>query len=231
MLEIRDLNGGWGRTTVVENLSLTLRRGECMAVVGRNGVGKTTLLELISGRAQQSAGSIALEGTDIGRMSGYARSRLGLGLVPQNREVFPSLTVREHLKISARPGRWSQSNVLELLPRLGQRMDNLACHLSGGEQQMLAIARALLGNPRLVLMDEPSEGLAPRVVEQLADVLKAIIADGSLTMLLVEQHIDIAMELSTRYVIMDRGSIVHEGHSENVLNGGIELADLMGLGH
>ncbi|NYT68276.1 ABC transporter ATP-binding protein [Pusillimonas noertemannii] len=231
MLEIKDLTGGWGRTTVVEHLSLRLDQGECVAVVGRNGVGKTTLLELISGRAQQSSGTIAFAGTDISRMSAYSRARLGLGLVPQNREVFPSLTVREHLNVSARPGRWTQSSVLELLPRLGQRMDNLACHLSGGEQQMLAIARALLGNPRLILMDEPSEGLAPRVVEQLSDVLKAIIADGSLTMLLIEQRIDIAMELSTRYVIMDRGNIVHEGHSTDVLDGSVKLADLIGFEH
>src|SRR5690606_8906147 len=124
-----------------------------------------------------------------------------------------------------------QSSILELLPRLGQRLNHLACHLSGGEQQMLAIARALLGNPKLVLMDEPSEGLAPRVVEQLADVLKTIIADGTLTMLLVEQRIDVAMELSSRFAIMDRGRIIHTGQSQDVLDGRTKLADLIGLDH
>lgn len=231
MLQINDLVGGWGQTTIVEKVSLTLNRGDCLAIMGRNGVGKTTLLELIAGRARHAGGGITMDGTDICSLSTYHRAELGLGYVPQNREVFPSLTVREHLKIAARNGRWTLANVLELLPRLEQRMDSLAKTLSGGEQQMLAIARALMGNPWLILMDEPSEGLAPLVVEQLANVLQAIIADGSLAMLLVEQRIEIALALSNHYAIMDRGRIVHTGSSATARKGGIDLPELMGLGH
>lgn len=231
MLQINDLVGGWDQTTIVEKVSLTLNRGDCLAVMGRNGVGKTTLLELVAGRAHYASGGITMDGIDICGISTYHRAQLGLGYVPQTREVFPSLTVREHLKIAARSGRWTLANVLELLPRLGQRLDSLASTLSGGEQQMLAIARALIGNPWLILMDEPSEGLAPLVVEQLANVLKAIIADGSLAMLLVEQRVEIALALSNHYAIMDRGRIVHNGRSATAREGGIDLPELMGLGH
>lgn len=230
MLELAGVDGGWGRTVVVEDANLSIGAGECLAIIGRNGVGKTTLLELVAGRARQTAGRILLANGELSGLSIYARNRAGLGYVPQNREVFPSLTVREHLRVASRPGRWTVASVLDLLPRLGQRFNHLARHLSGGEQQMLAIARALVGNPRLLLMDEPSEGLAPVVVEQLVAVLKTIIADGELAMLLVEQHIEIALDLSNRFIVMDRGRIAHQGSSGAYRERTNELAPLMGLG-
>ena len=231
MLEVEGVSGGWGRTTVVEGVTLRVAPGECLAIVGRNGVGKTTLLELVAGRARRSGGAVRLGGRDLSQLSVYARARLGLGYVPQNREVFPSLTVREHLAVAARPGRWDQAAILELLPRLGQRMGHLGGQLSGGEQQMLAIARALIGNPRLVLMDEPSEGLAPVIVDQLIEVLRAIIRDGSLSVLLVEQRVDLALLLSDRFAIMDRGRLQFEAASTPEAAGGLDIAALMGLAH
>lgn len=231
MLEIANLIGGWGPTIIVEDLSVDVGGSECLAILGRNGVGKTTFLELVVGRANKRGGRIALDGKDISSLSIFERARAGLGYVPQNREVFPSLSVREHLLIAARPGPWNYDKVLELLPRLGQRLDNLGSQLSGGEQQMLAIARALLGNPKLIMMDEPSEGLAPVVVEQLVVALKEIVADGSLSMVLVEQRVDLALELSDRFIIMDRGRITHQARSEEYDENSENLAELMGLTH
>ena len=231
MLEAERLTGGWGPTIVVENVDLNVGDAECLAIVGRNGVGKTTLLELVAGRTSAKSGRLRLDGQDLGPLSIYQRARAGLGYVPQNREVFPTLTVREHLSIAARPGRWTREKVLELLPRLGQRLDNLGSQLSGGEQQMLAIARALLGNPRLILMDEPSEGLAPVVVEHLISVLREIISDGSLSMILVEQRIDLALELSDRFIIMDRGQITYQANSADFDLEAGRLPELMGLTH
>jgi branched-chain amino acid transport system ATP-binding protein len=232
MLEVRDLHGGWGPTLVVEGVSLRVVPGECVAIVGRNGVGKSTLLELLAGRARQTGGSVRLAGQELpAGLPPYRRWRQGLGYVPQGREIFPSLTVREHLRIAQRPGYWTREKILELLPRLGARESNLARHLSGGEQQMLAIARALLGNPQLVLMDEPTEGLAPVVVDQLMAVLKAIISANSLAMLLVEQRFDIALGLSNRCLVMERGRVIHEISSGDARAGEDELAALIGLGH
>ena len=167
MLEIMSLSGGWGSTTIVEDLSLTVGTGEAVAIVGRNGVGKSTLLEIITGRARRSGGTIRLANKDISDQPTKYRARMGLGYVPQSREVFPSLTVREHIAVSARPGQWSEDRLLGLFPPLARRLHSLGGQLSGGEQQMLAIARALSANPKMLLMDEPSEGLAPVVVEQL----------------------------------------------------------------
>ena len=231
MLEAERLTGGWGPTIVVENVDLNVGDAECLAIVGRNGVGKTTLLEIVAGRTSAKSGRLRLDGQDLVPLSIYQRARAGLGYVPQNREVFPTLTVRGHLAVASRPVRWTREKVLELLPRLGQRLDNLGSQLSGGEQQMLAIARALLGNPRLILMDEPSEGLAPVVVEHLISVLREIIADGSLSMILVEQRIDLALELSDRFIIMDRGQITYQANSADFDLQAGRLPELMGLTH
>ena len=208
MLELRNVSGGWGPTTIIENVSIEVAPGEVVSLVGRNGVGKTTTLETIIGRARQRGGDIMLAGTSISRLGVYQRARLGLGLVPQAREVFPSLSVREHIQIAARPGSWNAERILELFPSLASRMDSLGRQLSGGEQQMLAIARVLAGNPKMILMDEPSEGLAPVVVEQLVAALRKVVAERALSILLVEQRIDIAAELSSRCYIMDRGQVV-----------------------
>src|SRR5271156_6018086 len=229
MLEVSGLTGGWGATTIVEDFSLDVKTGETVAIIGRNGVGKSTLLELIAGRARWRGGSIRLDGAELSALPIHRRSWLGLGYVPQNREVFPSLTVEEHLAISHRPGRWTIVEVLKLFPSLSRRQASVGSQLSGGEQQMLAIARALLGNPKIMLMDEPSEGLAPVVVEQLMAAIKILMGDGSLAVLLVEQRVDIALDVASRCIIMERGRIVHQNTAANLLQNNASIADLMGL--
>jgi branched-chain amino acid transport system ATP-binding protein len=230
MLELKNLSGGWGPTMIVENVSLTIETGETVAAIGRNGVGKSTLLEIITGRARWRSGSIVLDGVELSQLPIHRRAWLGLGYVPQNREVFPSLTVREHLAIAQRPGRWTRSEVLKLFPSLAARQANLGGQLSGGEQQMLAIARALLGNPKVILMDEPSEGLAPVVVEALMKAIGVVMADGSLAVLLVEQRVDIALDVSSRCIVMERGKIAHEMTTEQLKKNDQSIAELMGLG-
>jgi branched-chain amino acid transport system ATP-binding protein len=229
VLDVVGLTGGWGPTTIVERLSLSVGAGETVAIVGRNGVGKTTLLELIAGRAQRQSGEIQVGGRDIGRLSIHERSRLGIGYVPQQREVFRSLTVSEHLAIAMRPGHWSRNTVLDLFPSLSVRLNSLGAHLSGGEQQMLAIARALVTNPSILLMDEPSEGLAPVVVEQLVAAIRSLVGASDLSVLLVEQRIDIALDLASRCIVMDRGRIVRDSSSEDYRNGTIDIGGMMGL--
>ena len=228
-LKLRGLRGGWGPTTVIEDLNLVVGAGETVSIVGRNGVGKSTLLELIVGRAQRAAGEIELGNTNITTLPVYRRSRLGLAYVPQEREVFPSLTVAEHLMISARPGHWNQDRVFSLFPSLSRRTGSLGSQLSGGEQQMLAIGRALVSNPSVLLMDEPSEGLAPVVVEQLVGAIRILAEDSSLSVLLVEQRLDIALQLSTRCLVMDRGRVVYDGLSEKLRNNPSHVAEIMGI--
>lgn len=229
-LEIEGLHGGWAGTTVVEGVSLDVRAGETVAILGRNGVGKTTLLEIIAGRAQHHAGSVRIKGAEVTHLPIHRRNRRGLGLVPQEREVFPSLTVFENLAVAARPGGWNRERVLELFPRLAARGRTSARYLSGGEQQMLSIARALIGNPTVLLMDEPSEGLAPVVVDQLAEAVLRIVAERSLAVLLVEQRIEIALNLAERCVVMERGKIVFDGNAAPLRRDRTRIGQLLGLG-
>src|SRR3569833_2146760 len=177
MLELRKVSSGWGPTTIVEDISIRVQPGEVVSIVGRNGVGKTTLLETIVGRARLRTGEIVLDGQPLSRLGTFQRARRGLGHVPQSREIFPSLSVREHLEVSRLPGPWTIARILDLFPGIAQRLDSLGSQLSGGEQQMLASARALAANPKMILMDEPSEGLAPGVVEQLVESLKKVVAE------------------------------------------------------
>jgi branched-chain amino acid transport system ATP-binding protein len=229
VLEIRQLSGGWGPTTIVEDVSFKLAEGEMVSIIGRNGVGKSTLLELIMGRAQRHSGEIILAGADISSERTYRRSELGLGYVPQEREVFPSLTVRENLGIANRSGPWTEERLLAVFPALAARTRSLGWQLSGGEQQMLSIARALIGNPKVLLMDEPTEGLAPVVVEQLVAAIRSVTAGNALTVLMVEQRVDVVLELSSRCMIMDRGRIVHEATSATLRENPQRLAGLIGL--
>jgi branched-chain amino acid transport system ATP-binding protein len=229
VLEVRNLFGGWGPTTIVEDVSFALAEGEMVSIIGRNGVGKSTLLELIMGRAQRHSGGILMAGADIASERTYRRSELGLGYVPQEREVFPSLTVRENLGVASRPGPWTEERLFAVFPALAARTRSLGWQLSGGEQQMLSIARALIGNPRVLLMDEPTEGLAPVVVEQLVAAIRSVTASNALTALMVEQRVDVVLELSSRCMIMDRGRIVHEATSATLRENPERLAGLIGL--
>jgi branched-chain amino acid transport system ATP-binding protein len=229
MLEVCELNGGWGETTVVENLNLTISDGEIVALIGRNGVGKTTTLELITGRARRHSGTIYLDGEDLSAARTYLRSRAGIGYVPQEREVFGSLTVRENLSVARRSGRWTEKRLFALFPALAERASSLSERLSGGEQQMLSIARALCGNPKLLLMDEPTEGLGPIVVEQLTETIRQITRTGELAVLIVEQRIDLALELTGRCLVMDRGRIVADAPSAQLAEQDAMLSTIIGI--
>jgi branched-chain amino acid transport system ATP-binding protein len=229
MLELVGLHGGWGPTVINEDVSLDLRMGESVALLGRNGVGKTTLLELIIGRANRRSGQILLEGKDISALSIHRRAIAGIGFVPQNREVFPSLTVNEHISIALRPGQWTPDALYETFPSLAARKNSMALHLSGGEQQMLAIARALAGNPRVILMDEPSEGLAPIVVELLVAVMQKLVRDGNIGLLLVEQKVQLAADLSDRCLVMERGRITNAFESADIREGRIDPHSILAI--
>ncbi len=230
MLEVNGLAGGWGPTLIVEDVSLAVERGETLALLGRNGVGKTTVLELIVGRAKIKSGRISVAGREIAALPTFERARSGISYVPQGREVYPSLTVWEHLAIAERSGEWTIDRVEGLFPRLRERRGSFGTQLSGGEQQMLALARALLGNPSILLLDEPFEGLAPIIVETLISAISRITKESSLAVLLVEQRIDLALELSDRYVVMDRGRLVSGGNSVQLQGDETRIAELLGLG-
>jgi branched-chain amino acid transport system ATP-binding protein len=217
LLAVEALTAGYGESVVLEDVSLRIDEGESVALLGRNGVGKTTLITTLMGFTSLHRGAIRWRGADIARVAGHHRARSGMGWVPQERRMWPSLTVEEHLTSVARPGPWSLGRVHALFPRLAERRHHRGAQLSGGEQQMLAIARALVTNPRLLLLDEPMEGLAPIVVQELTRLLRELSAGGSMAMLLVEQHARIALSLAPRAVVMERGRVVHDGASEALL--------------
>jgi branched-chain amino acid transport system ATP-binding protein len=229
-LELDNVSAGYGETMVIEGINLALRVGETISIIGRNGVGKTTLLSTIMGHNTLYGGTIRLGAKDISRLAPHRRNWAGLGFVPQEREIFPSLTLRENLEVAARPGLWTRTEIFELFPRLAERQNNRGNQLSGGEQQMLAIARALIGNPSVVLMDEPSEGLAPVIVEELARAVKRLAASEGLAMLLVEQNTRLALDISPRTAVMDRGRIVYDGLSEVLRDDPDRLNALFGVG-
>jgi branched-chain amino acid transport system ATP-binding protein len=215
-LALKGVTAGYGETHVLESVDLALAEGEGLSVIGRNGVGKSTLLETIMGHTTLHAGEIALGGRRVEAAPVHSRALAGLGYVPQEREIFPSLSVRENLELCARPGHWTAERVFEMFPNLKTRLDAPGTQLSGGEQQMLAIARALMTNPSVLLMDEPTEGLAPVIVQALAQVLSRLRAAGGLSILLVEQNSRVALEFSARTVVMDKGRIVYDGASERL---------------
>jgi branched-chain amino acid transport system ATP-binding protein len=228
-LELKGVSAGYGETVVLEGVDLALAPGESISVIGRNGVGKTTLLATVMGHTTLHKGEVALAGKSLNRVPIYRRAAAGLGFVPQEREIFPSLTVRENLEVGARAGHWTQQRVFELFPNLAERLGNRGNQLSGGEQQMLSIARALLTNPSVLLMDEPTEGLAPVIVEALTAVLVKLRGESSLSIILVEQNSRVAFEFSDRSVVMDKGRIVYDGASATLKNDPERLAQLIGV--
>jgi branched-chain amino acid transport system ATP-binding protein len=228
-LVLEGVSAGYGETVVLESISLDLPAGRTLAVLGRNGVGKTTLLATVMGHTRLRGGNIRFAGRDISRLPPYRRARLGIGFVPQEREIFPSLTVEENLTVAEQPGEWSLAKVYDFFPSLAERRRNHGNQLSGGEQQMLAIGRALMGNPTLLLMDEPLEGLAPVIVDALLTGLDRLKHEDELAMLLVEQHARLALELAPETIILDRGLIVFAGASRELLEEPQRLAALMGV--
>jgi len=228
-LALETVRAGYGDTVVLEGVSLDLPPGGTLAVLGRNGVGKTTLLSTIMGHTTLHGGAISFGGREVAGLPPYRRSRLGIGFVPQEREIFRSLTVEENLQVAARPGRWSLARVYDFFPALAERRRNRGNALSGGEQQMLSIGRALMGNPTLLLMDEPLEGLAPVIVEVVLSGLDRLKREDDLALLLVEQHARLALELAERAIVLDRGRIVYTGASGPLLEAPERLAALMGV--
>lgn len=212
-IEVIDLVAGWGPTVVLDGISLAVPPGGTLAVLGRNGAGKTTLLATIIGLANHRRGAIRLGGEPIDTVPTHRRARRGLGYVPQEREIFPSLTVEENLVVASLPGGWTLMQVFELFPALAERRRATGNRLSGGEQQMLAIGRALVGGPKVLLLDEPLEGLAPIVVETLFAALAAIRDDSGVTMVLAEQKADLALSFAEDAVVLDRGRAVFRGKS------------------
>jgi branched-chain amino acid transport system ATP-binding protein len=229
-LTLDQVRAGYGRTVVLDGVSLSLRSGATLAVLGRNGVGKTTLLSTIMGHTTLHGGTIRFRGEDITALPSHARCRSGIGFVPQEREIFPSLTLEENLTVAARPGRWTLERVYDFFPPLAERRRNRGNQLSGGEQQMLAIGRALMGNPALMLMDEPLEGLAPVIVDALLSGLDRLKREDDLALLLVEQHARLALEFAENAIILDRGAVVFSGASRPLLEAPERLAGLLGVG-
>ncbi|OYX74836.1 MAG: ABC transporter ATP-binding protein [Rhizobiales bacterium 32-66-11] len=229
LLKIEGLCSGYGQARVLDNISFSMRAGESLALLGRNGVGKSTLMRTLMGLTVRHSGSVRFAGSDISNAPPHRRARAGLGWVPQERAMFPSLTVEEHLTTVARDGPWTLAAIYDVFPRLRERRSNLGNQLSGGEQQMVAIARALVTNPRLLLLDEPMEGLAPIIVQELAAVVGRLIRDAGLSVIVVEQHARLALSMTARAMVLNRGQIVHESSSQELLDDGAKLGRLVAV--
>jgi len=217
LLNVQGLRSGYGEAVVVQGISLMLEQGQSLALLGRNGTGKTTLLNTLVGVTRRHAGRITLAGQDITALAPHQRAAAGIGWVPQERNIFKSLTVHENLTAVARPGPWTVQRAYEMFPRLAERKSNLGNQLSGGEQQMLAVARALVLNPTLLLLDEPLEGLAPIIVEELLRSIARVVRDEGMSAIIVEQNPRMILPITQRAVVLDRGSVVHEGLSADLL--------------
>jgi branched-chain amino acid transport system ATP-binding protein len=226
LLELKGIRAGYGEAVVLDDVSLELPRNGSLAVLGRNGVGKSTLLLTVMGYTNIAMGEIHFQGKNITALPPHRRAQLGIGWVAQEREIFPSLTLEENLTVAARPGRWGLDTVYGLFPRLKERRRNMGNQLSGGEQQMLAIARALMTNPALLMLDEPLEGLAPIIIEELASALKNL---TEVTTILVEQHTEIALALTQDALLIERGRVAHRAPSAELARDQATLERLVGL--
>jgi len=228
-LAFDQVSAGYGEAVVLHRLSFSLEQGHSLAILGRNGVGKTTLLETLMGNTRVMRGAVRWQGLDVTGWRPHKRVRTGLGWVPQEREVFPSLTVEENLTVVARPGPWTLRRIYAMFPRLEERRRNFGNQLSGGEQQMLAIARALMTNPKLLLLDEPMEGLAPIIVAELAKTIRRLCDEEGLASIVVEQHPVLALEMTHRAIVLERGTVVHDGPSAALAEDGALLGGLLGI--
>jgi len=236
LLEISNLKAGYGEAVVLQGVSLTLNEGQTLALLGRNGTGKTTLLDTLAGATQQHAGRIEFAGLELSQLPSNQRAAAGVGWVPQERNIFKSLTVHENLTAVARAPRthqvgapWTPQRVYELFPRLAERKTNLGTQLSGGEQQMLAVGRALVLNPRLLLLDEPLEGLAPIIVEELLRAISRITQEEGLSAIIVEQHPQAILAISDQVVVLDHGEVVHFGSAAELRDQPELLDRLLGV--
>jgi branched-chain amino acid transport system ATP-binding protein len=229
LLKLENVTAGYGDAVVLHGISLELPEHGSLAVLGRNGVGKSTLLLTIMGYTQLRTGRVFWRGQDVSRVPPHRRAKGGIGWVAQEREIFPSLSVAENLTVAARPGTWDLSAVFKLFPRLAERQRNMGNQLSGGEQQMLAVARALMTNPALMLLDEPFEGLAPVIVDELSAAMKTMLADRRIAIVLVEQHTEIALELTAEAIVLERGAVAHRASSAQLQKDTATLERLVGL--
>ncbi len=230
LLQVEDLVAGYAGSRVLNGVSLRVRAGEAVTLLGRNGVGKTTFIETVMGMVRASSGHVYVDGRDVTGKQPHVVSNAGVAIVPQGRRVFAPLTVEENLEIAVRKGgEWTVERVYDLMPRLRERRTNLGSQLSGGEQQMLAIGRALLCSPRLMLLDEPSDGLAPTIVEQVGEILIDLARTG-LAVLIVEQDLRLAFDVADRVAVMTKGSIVHESSVAEFRRDGARAQALLGVG-
>jgi branched-chain amino acid transport system ATP-binding protein len=229
LLELVDVSAGYDEALVLDRVSLSVAPGKCLALLGRNGMGKSTLLATIMGHTRQRGGTIRFVGRDIGPMSAHRRSLAGLAWVAQEREIFPSLTVEENLTVAARGAVWTLERIYAFFPRLKERRHSMGNHLSGGEQQMLAIGRALMTNPSLILLDEPLEGLAPIVVEELTADIRRMIRDEGVAAVIVEQHAQTALALAESAVVLERGKVAYSGGARELANDAAMLDRLIGV--
>jgi branched-chain amino acid transport system ATP-binding protein len=231
LLHIEGLTAGYGDAIVLTDIHLRLDQGETLALLGRNGVGKTTLMDTLAGATRQHAGRIMLKGVALHGMPSHARAAAGIGWVPQERNIFKSLTVHENMTAVARPGAWTPERAYQLFPRLAERRGNLGTQLSGGEQQMLAMARALVLNPKLLLLDEPLEGLAPIIVDELLGAVTRITRDEGMSVIIVEQHPQAILAISHRAVVLDHGTVVHASDAQTLRRQPELLDRLLGVSH
>ena len=233
LLRIENLSAGYGEAVVLTEVSLSLGEGETLALLGRNGTGKTTLINTLAGATRQHGGQIWLAGTPLHKLPSHERAAAGIGWVPQERNIFKSLTVHENLTAVERPARqskaWTPERVYEMFPRLAERKTNLGTQLSGGEQQMLAVGRALVLNPRLLLLDEPLEGLAPIIVEELLRAIARVTREEGLSAIIVEQHPQAILRISHRAVVLDHGNVVHTSDAQTLLEQPELLDSLLGV--
>jgi branched-chain amino acid transport system ATP-binding protein len=230
LLVVERLACGYGEAVVLQDVSLALPAGRSLALLGRNGTGKTTLIDTLAGATRQHAGRITLAGRDIHLLPSHQRAAAGIGWVPQERNIFKSLTVDENLGAVARPGPWTTQRVYELFPRLAERKRNLGTQLSGGEQQMLAFGRALMVNPRLLLLDEPLEGLAPIIVEEILRAIRRVAREEGLSSIVVEQHPHLVLGVTDDAVVLDRGTIAYRAASDALLADPSPLDAWLGVG-